>query len=172
MTFSVLRATNTRGEANEEFKKSLIEARCQEMGEIFQDLREMSSEEPHKTALERGVNVANIKAELERIFDKAIQFSSILKTQRAAFDLIYPDIGPPMTVDVQGAPKVIPRAMNLQPDWMDVDDPEDHNTMSIVDFIVEPALFKCGNANGEKYEMNAGCFMKAKVVCLNLPKPM
>ncbi|KAK6532126.1 hypothetical protein TWF694_003287 [Orbilia ellipsospora] len=171
LTMSILRAANPTGGSTRENRSQLIESKCQKMAEVLQELRETSvdfkpPEDLNVLRKEREENVRLLQVDLVDIFENAVKLASLLRTQRAAFEMRYPMVALPNTHDL--SPRI--DNLHLNQTWMDLaGDPKGHGPQSIVDYVVEPALFKSGNANGEKYDVEAGCFLKATVACLHVP---
>ncbi|KAF3911167.1 hypothetical protein AA313_de0208949 [Arthrobotrys entomopaga] len=173
LTMSILRTANPTGGSTHENRTQFIDKKCQKMAEVFQELRETSAdaqlpEDPNVLKKEREESVALLRGDLVNIFENAVQLASLLRTQSAAFEMRFPTVVLPDSDDL--SPRI--ESLHLNPTWMDLaGDSEGHGPQSIVDYVVEPALFKSGNANGEKYDVEAGCFLKATVACLHAHAP-
>ncbi|EPS39065.1 hypothetical protein H072_7153 [Dactylellina haptotyla CBS 200.50] len=171
LTLSILHTGNPTGVSASDHKTGVVAKRCQEMAEVFQELRESTADangpDQASHTRDREENLAFFQEELANLFETATMLSSILRTQKAGFEMRFPQAqsAPQTTMNMALQTRLL-----FNSTWMEINgDPDGHGSRSVVDYVIEPALFKSGNANGERYDIEAGCFMKAVVACLNLP---
>ncbi|RSL54236.1 hypothetical protein CEP54_009997 [Fusarium duplospermum] len=103
----------------------------------------------------------------EDIFVPAVELSQVLRRQRAHWYLRFPHM---TAANVPLGDEYV-EACSFQPDQMtDVDSPEDEDEpgqnhyLKAVDIIILPGLYKCGNNDGEQYEIES-VVEKAQVSC-------
>lgn len=97
--------------------------------------------------------------QLERIFNKMIILSKLIRQQRAAWTLQYPSRSKSSVMpfddswaeDVQGD------------DESDTDSESGKRRAKTIELIVTPVVLKCGDAYGEMYDINS-TMMKAQVL--------
>ncbi|KAF3180045.1 hypothetical protein EYR41_002558 [Orbilia oligospora] len=157
LTLGIISSVTPQSDGSGDNASKTIEARCQNVAEVLQELILGGC------LLENGSiqeeSIGSFKRYLVEIFNSALSLSSRLRTQRAAFGLRFPTAPP--------SKPHFSEPLHLDMDWMQTDDGCDElSPQRIVSYVIEPAWFKAGDANGEGYDSGAGCFVKARVVCL------
>jgi hypothetical protein len=124
---------------------------------------------------------------LENIFETAVRFSQLLRRQRACWSVCFPHtrmaanavagqtqrtmnetLPSPAPTD---ACRYDPLTMeDIDEDGMDHEEDAFHHSRQVnvakqVQLLITPALFKRGNADGDKYEVQA-CLVKSIVKCV------
>lgn len=107
----------------------------------------------------------------ENVFVPAVELSQVLRRQRAHWYSRFPHI---TSANIPLAEEYI-EAYPFQPDQMrDVDSPEEDEDecrqdpcFKAVEIIIRPGLFKCGNNDGEQYEVES-VVEKAQVSCTKI----
>ncbi|KAF3213125.1 hypothetical protein TWF192_003728 [Orbilia oligospora] len=157
LTLGIISSVNPQSDGSGDNGSKTIEARCQNVAEVLQELI-LGGCQLENSNLQKE-SIGFFKRYLVEIFNSALSLSSRLRTQRAAFGLRFPT-APPSKSHVS-------EPLHLDTDWMQTDDGCDElSPQRVVSYVIEPAWFKAGDANGEGYDLGAGCFVKARVVCL------
>ncbi|KAF3317344.1 hypothetical protein TWF173_010996 [Orbilia oligospora] len=157
LTLGIISSVNPQSDGSEDNGSKTIEARCQNVAEVLQELILGRCQFENGSIQEESIG--SFKRYLVEIFNSALSLSSRLRTQRAAFGLRFPTAPP--------SKSHFSEPLHLDTDWMQTDDGCDElSPRRIVSYVIEPAWFKAGDANGEGYDFGAGCFVKARVVCL------
>ncbi|KAK6538416.1 hypothetical protein TWF694_010001 [Orbilia ellipsospora] len=163
LTLSMLQSLSPVTDIHKTFQ-SQIQDRCQEMAGIIQEIQgqgETGTPEPGADELE---------LDLRGIFREAVKLSSELRGQKAAFDIRFPSTHTiPGSDDTSSSHLSSSRAqetLRLEPSWMKAEE----GSTSIVQYVLEPAIIKSGNGNGEDYNI-AGPLIKATVVCSSSVSP-
>lgn len=107
----------------------------------------------------------------ENVFVPAVELSQVLRRQRADWYSRFPHIE---ATTVPLGDEYI-QAYPFQPDQMtdvdsleeDEDEPRQNHRFKAVDIIILPGLYKCGNNDGEQYEINS-MVEKAQVSCTEI----
>ncbi|KAF3912622.1 hypothetical protein AA313_de0210165 [Arthrobotrys entomopaga] len=162
LTLGMLQSLSPVTEIHETFQ-SQIQDRCLEMARIIQEIQNQE-ETP-----EPGVD--ELEIDLYGIFKEAVKLSSELRGQRAAFDIRFPSAHPILSSDDTSGTSFsrssAQEILRLEPSWMKVEE----GSTSVVHYILEPALIKSGNGNGEEYNI-IGPLIKATVVCSSSQLPI
>ncbi|KAF3941293.1 hypothetical protein ABW19_dt0201269 [Dactylella cylindrospora] len=153
LTISLLRKVYGEDKMSSDFQES-VKKRCREMAEILVELGGGNPE----------MELEQIEANLYEIFEEAVSLSAEFRSQRAAFEFRFPVSWPtslarPLQTD-EPPPVRNPYVVRFDPAWMEADRDE----RELVDFVIEPAIFKAGNGQGERYE-EGSWFLKASVAC-------
>ncbi|EGX45331.1 hypothetical protein AOL_s00170g38 [Orbilia oligospora ATCC 24927] len=162
LTLGIISSVNPQSDGSGDNGSKTIEARCQNVAEVLQELILGRCQFENGSIQEESIG--SFKRYLVEIFNSALSLSSRLRTQRAAFGLRFPTAPP--------SKSHFSEPLHLDTDWMQTDDGCDElSPQRIVSYVIEPAWFKAGDANGEGYDFGAGCFVKARVVCLPATAP-
>lgn len=97
-----------------------------------------------------------VRQELFDIFDEGVRLSQLLRQQRAYWTIRFPQV---IRTNVLAPGGVLP----FERTWMEDEFFEDTESQAMVDIVVTPAVFKQGNADGERFEVET-CLKKATVV--------
>lgn len=94
--------------------------------------------------------------ELFDIFDESVRLSQMLRQQRAYWTIRFPQV---IRTNVSAPGGVLP----FERAWMEDESLEDTKSQMMVDIVITPAVFKQGNADGERFDVET-CLQKATVV--------
>ncbi|KAF3915153.1 hypothetical protein ABW20_dc0103850 [Dactylellina cionopaga] len=160
LTLSMLQKTSPTLDIHRSIE-SQIEKRCREMAEFLQELRDPTDQ--------AGLEVAKLESGLLGLFKEAIKISSELRTQKAAFDVRFPTRELPVSELYAGKNSwngVTQPVLSFDSHWMKADS----RCTPVVQFVIEPALFKSGNGSGQDYG-TAGPLLPATVACASNSQP-